>query len=67
MLLKLLQIVARRKRLKGGGGRIWAAAALATYLIRFYQRREARDTVSLREELRPGESLIISHTTQPRG
>jgi hypothetical protein len=67
MLLRLLQIIARRKRLKGGGGPVWAAAALGAYVIRFYQRREARDTVSLREELRPGESLIISHSTQPRG
>ena len=67
MLLRLLQIIARRKRLKGGGGPIWAAAALGAYVIRFHQRREARDTVSLREELRPGESLLISHTHQPRG
>ena len=67
MLLRLLQIVARRKRLKGGGGPIWAAATMGAYLIRFYQRREARQTVSLREELRPGETLVISHTDQPRG
>jgi hypothetical protein len=67
MLLRLLQIVARRKRLKGGGGPIWAAATVGAYLIRFYQRREARQTVSLREELRPGETLVISHIDQPRG
>lgn len=67
MLLRLLTIIARRKRLKGGGGPIWAAAAMGAYLIRFYQRREARQDISLREELRPGESLIISHTHQPQG
>lgn len=67
MLLRALQIIARRRRLKGGGGPVWAAAAIGAYLIRFYQRREARESVSLREELQPGESLLISHTTQPRG
>lgn len=67
MLLRVLQIVARRRRLKGRGSPLWAAAALGAYLIRFHQRREARESVSLREELKPGESLIISHTNQPRG
>ena len=67
MLLRLLQMMARRRRLKGKGGPIWTAAAVAAFLIRLYQRREARAAVSLREELRPGESLLVSHTTQPRG
>ena len=67
MLLRILQMVARRKRVGGGTSPIWTAAAFATFLIRWYQRREAREAISLREELRPGESLLISHTTQPRG
>jgi hypothetical protein len=67
MLLRILQMMARRKRVGGGTSPIWTAVTLATFLIRWYQRREASQTVSLREELRPGESLVISHTTQPRG
>jgi hypothetical protein len=67
MLLRILEIVARRKRLKGGGGPIWAAAALGAYLLRFHQRREARQAISLREELQPGESLLITHLSQPKG
>ncbi|HEY9556833.1 MAG TPA: hypothetical protein VIR58_08860 [Acidimicrobiales bacterium] len=67
MLLRALEILARRRRLKGRGGPIWTAAALGAFLIRAYQRREARESISLREELRPGESLLITHTRQPRG
>jgi len=40
------------------------AVSLAVFLLRRAQRRDKRDSVSLREELRPGESLLISHTTQ---
>ena len=57
MLLRLLDMVARRKRLRGRASPLWTAASLAAFLIRRH----------LREELRPGESLLISHTTQPRG
>ena len=41
--------------------------AFAAFLLRTYQRRAGRDTVVLREELKPGETLVITHTTQPRG
>lgn len=67
MLLRVLETLARRKRLKGNGGPLWTAAAFGAFLIRAYRRREARDDVALREELRPGESLLITHTTQPQG
>ncbi len=66
MLLGLLERLARRRHHQGSSG-IWTAVAFAAFLLRRYQRRTACDTVSLREELRPGESLVISHTTQPRG
>ena len=55
----------RRKR-QGASG-IWTAVAFAAFLMRQYQKRAASDVVQLREELRPGESLVITHTTQPRG
>jgi len=67
MLLRILEVLARRKRLKGGGGPLWAAAAAGAFLLRLNQRREERQSVALREELRPGESLIISHTQRPKG
>jgi hypothetical protein len=66
LLLSLLERLARRRNIQGAGG-IWTAVAFATFLLRQYQRRAAQDTVVLREELRPGESLIISDTGLPRG
>jgi hypothetical protein len=66
MLLRALELLAARRRRPGASG-IWTAVGVAAFLLRAYQRRQQRDTVSLREELRPGESLLITHTTQPRG
>jgi hypothetical protein len=66
MLLTLLERLALRRRRQGASG-IWTGVALAAFLLRWYQRHAQRDVVSLREELRPGESLLITHTTQPRG
>lgn len=66
MLLRLLQMLAmRRKRRGAGGGGIWTAVGLAAFLLRHLQQRSGRDEVALREEIRPGESLVISHTTRP--
>jgi hypothetical protein len=67
MLLRILERVAVYRRAKGKRGGIWTGVALATMLIRWHQRREAREQVSLIEELQPGESILITHTTQPRG
>jgi len=66
MLLRLLELLAVRRRRRGSSG-IWTGVAFAAFLVRWYQRRAERDTVSLCEELQPGESLVISHTTSPRG
>jgi len=66
MLLRLLELVALRRKRDGATG-IWTGGAFAAFLVRLYQKRTRRDSVSLREELRPGESLVISHTTSPRG
>ena len=66
MLLRLLEALARRRR-RPGSHPAWTAVAFAAFLVRTYQRRADRDVVSLREELRPGESLLITNTNQPRG
>lgn len=66
MLLSLLERLALRRKRQGASG-LWTAVAFAAFLLRWYKRRAGNDDVSLREELRPGESLLISHTTLPRG
>jgi hypothetical protein len=66
MLLRVLERLALRRKRQGASG-IWTAVAFAAFLMRQYQKRAANDTVRLREELRPGESLMITHTKQPRG
>jgi len=66
MLLTLLERLALRRKRQGSSG-LWTAVAFAAFLLRQYRKRSERDTVSLREVLRPGESLVISHTTQPHG
>ncbi|MET0728918.1 MAG: hypothetical protein ABWZ76_11545 [Acidimicrobiales bacterium] len=68
MLLRALEMLARRRRLgRSGTHPAWAAVSLAAFLLRTYQRRAREESIVLREELNPGESLIISHTYQPRG
>jgi len=66
MFLRLLELLALRRKRQGASG-IWMGVAVAAFLVRWYQKRADRDTISLREELQPGESLLISHTTSPRG
>ena len=66
MFLRLLEMLALRRKRSGASG-IWTGVAFAAFLVRLYQRRADKDSISLREELRPGESLVISHTTSPRG
>ena len=66
LLLNLLERLAARRRATGHGG-IWTGIAFATFLLRWHQKRTARDTIHLREELRPGESILVTHTTQRRG
>ncbi len=65
MLLRVLDLLARRRR--RGGHPAWAAVSLAAFLLREHNKRANRDVIALREELRPGESLLITHTDQPQG
>jgi hypothetical protein len=47
-----------------GSSRGWLAVAIATWSFRHARRLIAKhEAVVLREELRPGESLLITHTT----
>lgn len=52
----------------GTGSRAWIAVALGAFGLRQLRRLSARAGagVVLSERLRPGESLIITHTTRPR-
>ena len=66
MLLTLLERLALRRKRQGASG-IWTGIAFAAFLLRWHQRRVAKDVVVLREELRPGEALLVTHTTQQHG
>ena len=66
MFLNLLERLAARRR-RPGAHPAWTAVAFAAFLVRRYQRKAAREAVALREELRPGETLVITHTTHRRG
>lgn len=66
MFLKLLERLAARRR-RAGAHPAWMAVGFAAWLVRRYQRNAGRDAVVLREELRPGETLVITHTTQRGG
>jgi hypothetical protein len=66
MLLAVLEWLALRRKRPGAHG-IWTAAAFAAFLLRQHHRRVRRESVTLREELRPGETLVITHTDTPHG
>jgi hypothetical protein len=66
MWLSLLERMAARRR-RPGAHPAWTAVAFGAFLVRWHQKRAAKDAVVLREALRPGETLVISHTTQRRG
>jgi len=59
-LLPLLERLGARRKRPGSSG-VWTAVAFAAFLLRQYNKRTARDAVVLREELRPGESMLITH------
>ena len=62
--LEFIQRYAQRRRRAGAGG-VWTGIVFATFLMRIYKRRQRPAT--LHEVLRPGESILITHTTQPHG
>ncbi len=66
MLLRILERLALRRKRQGASG-LWTAVAFAAFLLRQYQKRVGHDVVQLREELRPGQAILITHTDQPHG
>ena len=58
--LSLLERLGARRKRPGASG-VWTGVAFAAFLLRQYRRRVGDGSVSLREELRPGESLLITH------
>lgn len=66
MLLRALEMLARRRR-RPGAHPAWSAVAFAAFLLRLYKQRAPRHEAVLREELKPGETLVISHAPDPRG
>jgi hypothetical protein len=66
MLLRVLEQLARRRR-RPGSHPAWMAVSLATFLLRQHKKRAHRHEVALREELHPGETLVITHLPEPRG
>ena len=63
--LALLELILRR-RPRGSRG-VWTGLAFATFLLRQHHKRIASGKVVRREALLPGESIIITHSTQPQG
>lgn len=65
MLLRALEVLVRRRR--PGGHPAWTAVTFAAFLLRQHKKRAHRHESVLREELRPGESLLITHHERPQG
>jgi len=63
--LALLEFVLRR-RPRGSRG-VWTGLAFATFLLRQHHKRITNGRVVRREALLPGESILITHSTQPQG
>ena len=63
-----LQRQAARRRLHGEG-RGWTIAWAAAFTVRHLYMRSGRkgEDIVLRQEIKPGESLIVSHTGETYG
>jgi hypothetical protein len=59
---RLLSYITRNAWRRGllGGNRLWVVAGAAALLVRLV-RRDGREKVVYREELQPGEAIVISH------
>lgn len=55
------------KLLLGGGGRVWTLVTLVSFMFRFVRWLGSRGVDTIREELRPGETLLIEHSRDPLG
>jgi hypothetical protein len=68
---RLLLAVQKAGALRGlrGGSRAWTAVWVAVFAARQIRKRTGRsgEEVVFRQELQPGESFIITHTTDTYG
>ena len=67
MFDRLLRLALRRgfQRGVGEGSGPWLAVGVAALGIRLLRRLVRPDAVVVREELRPGETLVIAHLADP--
>jgi hypothetical protein len=68
--MSIVDVVQRTAVRRGvfGTSRAWLAVAIGTWSLRQARRiASRRETAVLTEELRPGESLLITHTTDTYG
>ena len=67
MLDRLLRSAMRRgfRRGVGEGSGPWLAVGVAALGVRFLRRMLRSEPIVVREELRPGETLVIAHLAPP--
>lgn len=59
-IFELAEPVARRKGWKGSSG-LWLGVYVLSFAYRHLRPRMARETVTIRESIEPGQQLIITH------
>ena len=68
--LKLIDRVTRigtTRVLAGAAGRIWFVITLVGWLFKVVRWIAGRNQMTVREELQPGETLLIEHSRDPLG
>ena len=53
--------------LAGGAGRIWFVITAVGWLFKLVRWLAGRNEMTVREELEPGETLLIEHSRDPLG
>ncbi|HUR48643.1 MAG TPA: hypothetical protein VMY88_03800 [Acidimicrobiales bacterium] len=53
--------------LAGGAGRIWFTITLVGWLFKGVRWLAGRNEMTIREELEPGDTLLIEHSRDPLG
>lgn len=51
----------------GGAGRLWFTITLVGWLFKGVRWLAGRNEMKIREELKPGDSLLIDHSRDPLG
>lgn len=68
--LRLIDRVTRigtTRVLAGAAGRIWFVITLVGWLFKLVRWIAGRNQMTVREELQPGETLLIEHSRDPLG